>query len=168
MAKKSVPAAKDEKKRASQARLVAANRQAAFRYHLEERLEAGVSLLGSEVKAIRDGRVTLTDGYVVFRDGEAWLEGVHISPYAKASGWLPEPRRQRRLLLKKAQIRKWSGRVAQRGYTAVATKIYFNDAGKVKVEIALAKGKDVADKRETIRKRIHEREARTAMKQRER
>jgi SsrA-binding protein len=156
----------EEKKpaRKSQAKLIAQNRQAGYRYHLEERIEAGVALLGSEVKSARDGRVNLTDGYVMFRNGEAWLEGVHISPYGKAGAWTPEPVRSRRLLLHKGQIEKWHGRVATKGYAVVPTKIYLNAAGKVKVEIALGKGKQMADKRETIKRRVIDREAQAAVK----
>jgi SsrA-binding protein len=137
-------------------KILASNRKASFQYHLEERFEAGIALLGSEAKSCREGRVSLND--------EAFLAGVHISPFSKAAAWVPDPTRERRLLLHKAEIRKLTGRVTQRGYTVVPTKLYLNAKGKIKIEIALAKGKRMTDKRESIKKRMHDREAAAAMK----
>jgi SsrA-binding protein len=145
-------------------KILASNRKASFQYHLEERFEAGIALLGSEAKSCREGRVSLGEGYVHLRNDEAFLAGVHISPFSKAAAWVPEPTRERRLLLHKTEIKKLTGRVTQRGYTVVPTKLYLNARGKIKIEIALAKGKKMADKRESIKKRIHDREAEAAMK----
>jgi SsrA-binding protein len=136
-------------------KILASNRKASFQYHLEERFEAGIALLGSEAKSCREGRVSLGEGYVHLRNDEAFLAGVHISPFSK---------RERRLLLHKGEIRKLTGRVTQRGYTVVPTKLYLNARGRIKIEIALAKGKKMADKRERIKKRMHDREAAAAMK----
>lgn len=143
---------------------IATNRNASYRYHLEERFEAGVALLGSEVKSCREGGVNLSDGYVEFRGDQAYLVGVHISPWKSAGSWRPQEKRERRLLLHKTEIKKLTGRVTQKGYTVVAVKMYFDAKNHVKVEIALAKGKTMGDKRETIKKREHDREAEAAMK----
>ena len=145
-------------------KILASNRKASFQYHLEERFEAGIALLGSEAKSCREGRVSLGEGYVHLRNGEAFLAGVHINPFSKTAAWAPEPVRERRLLLHKAELMKLTGRVTQRGYTVVPTKLYLNAKGWIKIEIALAKGKKMADKRESIKKRIHDREAEAAMK----
>jgi len=147
---------------------IAVNRKAYHDYHIAERYEAGIVLLGSEIKSIREGRVSLGEGYVHLRNDEAFLAGVHISPFSKAAAWVPDPVRERRLLLHKSEIRKLTGRVTQRGYTVIPTKLYLDAKGRIKVEIALAKGKKMADKRERIKKRIHDREAEAAMKRRRR
>jgi SsrA-binding protein len=140
-------------------RLVAENRQARFRYELLDRYEAGLVLTGSEVKSIRAAQVTLTDAHVAFRRSEAFLLGCHVAPYSHAAVDAHDPDRPRKLLLKKAEIEKLDRAVAQKGLTVVPTKIYFSGS-RVKVEIALARGKNAGDKRETIKKRDLDRAAR--------
>ena len=140
-------------------RPVAENRQARFRYELLDRWEAGIALVGSEVKSLRSGQVTMTDAHVQVRGGEAWLVGCHVPPYSHASVDAPDPLRVRKLLLRKAEIEKIERAVTQKGMTVVPTKIYFSGA-HVKVEIALARGKKLHDKRETIRQREEDRSAR--------
>jgi SsrA-binding protein len=131
---------------------VATNRQAAFRYSLLERFEAGIVLTGTEVKSLRGGKAQLKDAYATIRDGEVWLVGVYIPPYAPASRANHEPERERKLLLHGREIERLISKTAERGLTIVPTRIYFRD-GRAKVEIALAKGKDTHDKRESIRER---------------
>ena len=137
---------------------IAENRRARFDYMIEERHEAGVVLEGWEIKAIRAGQVQLTDGYVVIRDGELWLIGCRINPLNSASTHVhPEADRTRKLLLHKDEIRRLVGKVEQRGYTLVPLDLHYKD-GRVKAEIALAKGKAEHDKRDTEKKRDWDRE----------
>jgi SsrA-binding protein len=131
---------------------VASNRYASYRYELLERLECGIMLWGTEVKALRESGAQLKEGYVAIRGGELWLHGVHIPPYAPASRENHEPERDRKLLAHRAEIERLEARVKERGLTVVPTRIYFRE-GRAKVEIALARGKDLYDKRETIRER---------------
>jgi SsrA-binding protein len=131
---------------------VASNRHAAHRYHLLERLECGVELRGTEVKALRESGAQLKEGYVAIHDGQLWLHGVHIPPYGPASRENHEPERDRRLLAHRAEIERLAARVSERGLTLVPTRVYFK-GGRAKVEIALARGKDLYDKREAIRER---------------
>jgi SsrA-binding protein len=141
------------------------NRRARFEYHVEERFETGIVLAGWEVKAIRAGQVQLGDGYVVIRDGELFLIGCRIDPLRSASTHVrPETDRTKKLLMHKAEIRRLIGKVEQRGYTLVPLNLHYKD-GKVKVEIALAKGKAEHDKRETEKKRDWEREKGRLMRQ---
>ena len=147
-------------------KIMARNRRASHDYFLEERLEAGLVLIGSEIKSIRQGKVTLQDGYVEARGGELWLLNVHISSYDQAGIYGRfDPVRPRKLLMHRKQIRELSSRMRERGYTVVPTMIYLKD-GRAKVEIALAKGKRQYDKRESIAKRDSEREVRQALKER--
>jgi SsrA-binding protein len=133
---------------------VASNRQAAFRYHLLERYECGVVLTGTEVKSLREGKAQLKDSYATVRDGEIWLIGLYIPPYGPASRENHDPERPRKLLLHRAEIDRLLAKTRERGLTLVPTRIYFTPEGsRAKVEIALARGKDVHDKRETIRTR---------------
>jgi SsrA-binding protein len=141
---------------------VASNRYASYRYELLERLECGIELAGTEVKALRTSGAQLKEGYVAIRAGELWLHGVHIPPYAPASRENHEPERDRKLLAHRAEIERLEGRVAERGLTLVPTRIYFKD-GRAKVEIALARGKDLYDKRNTIREREVKRDMERAM-----
>lgn len=137
---------------------IAENRRARFDYHLEETHEAGLALEGWEVKAIRAGQVQLTDGYVVIRDGELYLIGCRVNPLREASTHVsPEPDRTRKLLMHKDEIRRLIGKVEQRGYTLVPLNLHYK-GGRVKVDIALAKGKAQHDKRETEKKRDWDRE----------
>ena len=145
------------KKRKTAAGDVATNRQAAYRYELLERWEAGLVLTGTEVKSLRDGKAQLKDGYAAVRDGEVFLHNVHIPPYAPASRENHEPERMRKLLMHRREIERVIGKTREKGLTLVPTRLYFSD-GRAKVEIALAKGKDVGDKRRTIKERELKRE----------
>jgi SsrA-binding protein len=141
-------------------RLLASNRKALHDYFVHERLEAGIALTGTEVKSLRQGKINLGDGYCrIEPDGQIHLHGVHISPYTHAGYTRHEPLRERRLLLHKKEILRLHQRVKERGLTIVPVRLYFKQ-GRVKVEIALAKGKTLYDKRETVRKRDEAREAR--------
>src|SRR5580704_19560711 len=141
---------------------VASNRYASYRYELLERLECGIELMGTEVKALRTSGAQLKEGYVAIRAGELWLHGVHIPPYAPASRENHDPERDRKLLAHRGEIERLEGRVAERGLTLVPTRIYFKDS-RAKVEIALARGKDLYDKRNTIREREVKRDMERAM-----
>jgi SsrA-binding protein len=148
-------------------RVVADNRKAFHDYHVLDTWEAGVALLGTEVKAIREGRVNLRDSYARLENGEVWLMNVHISPYSHAGSGAHEERRQRKLLLHREEIRKLTGRVVEKGLTLVPLQMYFK-GGRIKIALALVKGKQLHDKRETIRKREVDRETRAAVKSRQR
>lgn len=148
-------------------RIIADNRKALHDYHVLDSWEAGVVLLGTEVKAIREGRVNLRDSFARVDKGEVWLLNVHISPYSHTGYAHHDERRQRKLLLHEHEIRKLAGRVAEKGLTLVPLRMYFKK-GRVKVQLALAKGKQVHDKRETIRRREIDRETRAAVKARQR
>jgi SsrA-binding protein len=133
---------------------VATNRQASFRYHLLERFEAGLVLTGTEVKSLRDGKAQIKDAYAMVRDGEVWLYGLYIPPYGPASRENHDPERPRKLLLHRREIERLVGRTHERGLTLIPTRLYFaGPSSRAKVEIALAKGKDLFDKRDTIRNR---------------
>jgi len=136
---------------------VASNRYAAHRFHLLERIECGVVLTGTEVKSLRNGSAQLKDGFAAVRDGELWLRNVHIPPYGPANRDNHEPERERKLLVHRRELARLAARVAERGLTLVPTRIYFSGP-HAKVEIALARGKDVHDKRETLRRRDSQRE----------
>jgi SsrA-binding protein len=155
--------AKTEEKPAE--KLIADNRKAFHDYHILETFEAGVALLGTEVKAIREGRVNLRDSYARAEGGEVWVYNVHISAYSHRGYADHEPTRRRKLLLHAEEIRKLIGKTTERGMTLVPTKMYFK-RGRVKVAVGLAKGKKSYDKRETIRRREAERETRAAIKER--
>jgi SsrA-binding protein len=133
---------------------VATNRQASYRFNLLERFEAGIVLTGTEVKSLREGKAQLKDSYAVLRDGELWLIGLYIPPYAAAARDNHEPERDRKLLLHRQELDRLVGRTHERGLTLVPTRIYFSGPrSRAKVEVALARGKDVHDKRDTIRRR---------------
>lgn len=137
---------------------IAENRKAHFNYHIEERFEAGIVLEGWEVKAVREGQVQLTDGYVVIRDGELFLIGCQINPLRTASTHVrPEAQRTKKLLMHKDEIRRLIGKVEQKGFTLVPLNLHYTK-GRIKADIALAKGKATHDKRETEKKRDWERE----------
>jgi SsrA-binding protein len=136
---------------------VATNRQASFRYHLLEKFECGIVLQGSEVKSLREGAVQLKDAYAEVRDGEVWLRNMHISPYKPAARENHDPDRPRKLLLHRREIERLIGKTAERGLTLVPTRVYF--AGpRAKVELALARGKEMHDKRRSIKERETRRE----------
>ncbi len=148
-------------------RQIADNRKALHDYAVLETFEAGVVLLGTEVKSIREGSVNLRDSYARLEKGEVWLLNLHIGPYSHSGYASHEDRRQRKLLLHKHEIRKLTGKVAEKGLTLVPLRMYFKD-GRVKLALALAKGKQLHDKRETIRRREVDRETRAAVKSRNR
>ena len=133
---------------------IARNRQASHRYNLLEKWEAGLVLTGTEVKSLREGKAQIKDAYATVRDGEVWLMGVYIPPYGAASRDNHDPERPRKLLLHRSEIERLMGSTKERGLTLVPTRMYFaGPRSRAKVEIALAKGKDLYDKRQTIRKR---------------
>ncbi len=142
---------------------VVTNRKAKFQYHIEERLEAGLVLQGSEVKAIREGRANLTDSFVRIRRGELFLVGCHIGPYPGAGQFQHEPLRPRKLLLHRREIDRLAGKVRERGLTLIVPRLYFKD-GRVKAELALARGKKRHDKRSALRERQIRKEMDRAMK----
>jgi SsrA-binding protein len=142
---------------------IATNRQARHRYHLLDMWEAGMVLTGTEVKSLRGGKAQIKDGYASVRDGEVWLHNVHIPPYAPASRENHEPERPRKLLMNRREIDRLIGKTKERGLTLVPTRIYFSN-GRAKVEIALARGKDVGDKRQAIKEREMRREMDRALR----
>jgi len=147
---------------------IADNKKAMFNYHIEERFEAGMVLEGWEVKSIREGKVQLTDGYVVIRNGEVFIIGCQINPLGTASTHItPDKVRTKKLLMHKAEIKRLMGKVEQKGFTLVPLNMHWK-AGKVKCEIGLAKGKGEHDKRDTIKDREGKREVERAMKSRSR
>jgi SsrA-binding protein len=148
--------AKGKKRKASPGD-VATNRQASYRFDLLDRLETGIVLTGTEVKSLRSGTAQIKDGYAQVRDGELWLHNVHIPPYGPASRENHDPERPRKLLAHKREIDRLAGKIQERGLTLVPTRIYFNGA-HAKVEIALGRGKDRFDKRESIKAREQRRD----------
>jgi SsrA-binding protein len=139
-------------------KIVADNRKARFNYFIDETLEAGVALTGTEVKSLRQGKATIAESYADTRDGELWLINSNIPEYQQANRFNHAPKRPRKLLLHRRQINKLVGAVEREGMTLVPLKLYFNEKGRAKVELALARGKKLHDKRETERKRSWDRE----------
>jgi SsrA-binding protein len=154
---------KDDEKAETQP--IAENRKAFHDYHILETFEAGIVLLGTEVKGIREGQANLRDSFARVEAGEVWLFNVHINPYSHRGYVDHDPKRKRRLLLHKYEIRKLIGKTVEKGLTLVPTRMYFKN-GKIKVSIALARGKQDHDKRETLRRREIDRETRAAVKER--
>jgi SsrA-binding protein len=146
-------------------KIVAQNRKAFHDYAIEETVEAGMVLMGTEVKSLRDGKANLKDSYVIIKDEEVYLLNCHISPYSHGNIMNHEPLRTRKLLLHRKEIVRLQGKAAQKGYSLIPLKIYFKD-GRAKVEIGLAKGKRQYEKRETIKKKEADREIERAMKSR--
>ena len=144
---------------------VATNRSASYRYNLLEKFECGMQLQGSEVKSLRDGAVQLKDAYAAVRDGEVWLHNMHVAPYGPAARENHEPERPRKLLLHRREIERLIGKSAEKGLTIVPTRVYFSGS-HAKVEIALARGKDVHDKRRSIKERDQRREIDRALSER--
>jgi len=144
---------------------IATSRRARFDFEIFETFEAGLVLLGSEVKSLRGGRVNLKDAYAIIKDDEAWLIGCHISPYPFARGGGHDPERTRKLLLHRHEINKIRAQIAEKGRTLIPVKMYFKD-GKAKLEVALARGKDRYDKRETLKRKQADREMERAMRYR--
>jgi SsrA-binding protein len=147
-------------------KIVATNKTAYHNYEVLESYEAGISLVGSEVKAIREGRISLKESYAEVRDGDIVLVKCHISPYEAANIFNHDPLRVRRLLLHKREIRRLTGKIRERGLTLVPTKVMFNDRGKIKIELGLARGKREYEKRDVLKKRDTDREIRAEIKKR--
>jgi SsrA-binding protein len=145
-------------------RTVASNRRARHEYFIEETYEAGIVLTGTEIKSVRAGRVNLQDGFVLIRDGEAYLMNVHIAHYEHGNRSNHEETRPRKLLLHKGEIRRLHADVTQKRWTIVPLRVYLDEKGRAKVEIALARGKQLHDKRDTIARRDSDRELRRAIK----
>ena len=144
---------------------IASNRQAAYRYNLMDRWECGMVLTGTEVKSLREGRASLTDGFAQIQDGEVWLHGVHIPEYTQGTWTNHEPRRPRKVLMHRKEIDRFASKVAERGLTIVPLSLYFKD-GRVKVELALARGKRSYDKRHDLAERDAAREIERALRRR--
>ncbi|MBI4208896.1 MAG: SsrA-binding protein SmpB [Deltaproteobacteria bacterium] len=142
------------------------NRKAWHDYHIEETVEAGIVLEGSEVKSLRAGRSQLKDGFARVHGGEIYLHNIHISPYAPAGGGGHDPNRTRKLLLHRREIERLDGKQRRQGYTLIPLRLYFNRQGFAKIEIGLAKGKAEHDKRDTLRRREANREMARAIKKR--
>ena len=153
-----------KRKRKAAAGDVATNRQAGFRFNLLERLECGIELRGSEVKSLRNGSVQLKDAYAEVKDGEVWLRNMHIAPYGPARDG-HNPDRPRKLLLHRREIERLIGKTAERGFTLVPTRVYFSGP-RAKVELAVAQGKDLYDKRRSIKDREQKREMQRALSER--
>jgi SsrA-binding protein len=147
-------------------RTVATNRKARHEYFIEESFEAGVVLTGTEIKSVRAGKVSLQEGFVLIRSGEAWLMNVHIAHFEQGNRYNHEEMRQRKLLLHKSEIDRLHTQATQRNWTIVPLRLYINDRGRAKVEIGLARGKQTHDKRDTIAKRDSDRELRRVLKER--
>jgi SsrA-binding protein len=145
-------------KQETNARVVAHNRKARFNYELGEIFEAGIALTGTEVKSLRSGKATIAESYADSRDGEIWLLNANIPEYLQAGRFNHTPKRARKLLLHRRQINKLLGAVEREGMTLVPLKVYFNEKGRAKIELALARGKKLHDKRETEKKRSWDRE----------
>jgi SsrA-binding protein len=154
------PPSEDRKPRIS----VARNPRASHDYHLLETWETGIVLTGTEVKSLRNGKASIKEAYAHVRNGELWLEGMHITPYEQGNRWNPEPVRSRKLLMHRREIERLIGGVQQKGLTLVPLEVYFN-RGRAKVALALGKGKKTHDRREDIKRRIADREMRRALKQ---
>lgn len=145
---------------------VATNRKARYDYFIDETYEAGIVLTGTEIKSVRAGRVNLRDSYVQLKGGELWLIDTHIAPYQQAGRSSHEPKRSRKLLMQRREINRLQGKVLEKGYTIVPLRLYLKDNKWAKVEIALARGKRLYDKRQTIRERDAQREVERALSQR--
>jgi SsrA-binding protein len=153
-----------KRKRKAAAGDVATNRRAAFRFNLLERIECGIELRGSEVKSMRNGSVQLKDAYAEVKDGEVWLRNMHIAPYEPARDG-HDPERPRKLLLHRREIERLIGKTAERGFTLVPTRVYFSGP-RAKVELAVAQGKDLYDKRRALKDREQKREMQRALSER--
>ncbi len=145
-------------------KIIAKNKKAFFNYEILGSYEAGISLLGSEVKSIREGRISLKESYAEIKGREVFLVNCHISPYEAANRFNHEPTRERKLLLHRQEIKRLTGKIKEKGLTLIPTKVMINDKGKVKVEVSLARGKRVYQKREAIKERDREREMRAELK----
>lgn len=140
------------------------NRQAYYEYFFDDKLLAGISLLGTEVKSLRAGKASFVDAYCLFQKGELWLKGMHIAEYTHGTDNNHDPLRDRKLLLTKRELKKWEGKIKEKGYTIIPLRMYMNEKNFVKVEIGLGKGKKLHDKRETIKQRDTDREIKRYIK----
>lgn len=147
-------------------KIIASNKAAYHNYEIVERFEAGIALLGSEVKSIREGRISLKDSHAEVKGGEVFLLNSHISPYEPANRFNHEPLRERKLLLHRREIKRLIGKIKEKGFTLIPTKVMLNEKGKVKVEISLAKGKRTYQKKEAIKERELKREVQAELKRR--
>lgn len=145
-------------------RVIARNRKALHDYEILERIEAGIVLMGSEIKSIRAGKITIGDGFAQYENGEIWLKNVHISPYEEAGVWGHEPMRPRKLLLHKKEIAQLYRRVQEKGYTLIPLQVYLKD-GRAKIELGLARGKKQYDKRDSLRQKEDKRRIERALKE---
>lgn len=143
-------------------KVISNNKKAFFNYFVSDLVEAGIVIEGCEVKSVRAGGASLTDSFVVVKNGEMFLKNAYIKPYEKTTSFKPDERRTRKLLLNKSEIQKFERMVKEKGFSIVATKIYFNQTGKVKVEIGLAKGKKLYDKRQTLKEKSIKRDVERA------
>lgn len=144
-------------------KVVCTNKKAYHDYHIEDVIEAGIMLLGPEVKSLRAGKANLKDGYAKIKNSEVFLENVHISPYVQASYNAPEPLRTRKLLLNAREIRKLIGRIKEKGFALIPLKIYFNSRGMAKVALGVARGKKMYDKRDAIKQKDIDRDTERLM-----
>ena len=149
-------------------KIVSSNKKAYFNYEIIESLEAGIALLGSEVKSVREGRISLKDSYAEIKNGEVFLLHMNISPYEQANIFNHDPLRERKLLLHRQEIKRLIGKIREKGYTLIPTKVILNEKGKVKVEVSLAKGKRTYEKKRAIKERELDREVRAELKRRHR
>ena len=140
------------------------NRSASFEYAIEDRLDAGIVLTCSEIKSVRNGKVSFNDSYCFFSHGELWIKSLHIAEYVNAGYAGHEPTRDRKLLLKKKELAKWQAKVKEKGYTIVPLSMFINDKGYAKIQVGLGKGKKLHDKRESIKARDVEREIKRYLK----
>lgn len=154
---------KGSKKRGEESHVIASNRRARFEYTVVDKFEAGLVLIGPEVKSLREGRANLGDAYASVRRGECFLHKLHISPYEPATRANGEPLRDRKLLLHRKEIRRLEGKIREKGFTLVPLSLYWKE-GRAKVELALVRGKQAHDKRETIRRRMDDRDTARAMR----
>jgi len=149
-------------------RLIASNKKAYHDFFIEETFETGLVLTGTEVKSLRDNKASLRESFATITGGEAWMHGVHIAPYSHGNRANVEPDRKRKLLMHKKEIRYLIGKTKERGYTLVPLSMYFSPANKVKVELGLARGKKLYDKRDAIAERDQKRDAERALRERQR
>ena len=148
----------------SQQQVYIKNRPVTFEYSIEDKLTAGIILTGSEIKSVREGKVSFNDSYCFFHDGELWVKSLHIAEYVNAGYAGHDPVRERKLLLNKKELRKWAQKMKEKGLTIVPLAMYINEKGYAKLDIGLAKGKKTHDKRESIKKRDTEREMKRFLK----
>ena len=140
------------------------NRQAYYEYFIDDKLQAGIALLGTEVKSLRAGKASFVDAYCIFQKGELWLKGMHIAEYSHGTVNNHDPLRDRKLLLTRRELKRWEGKIKEKGYTIIPLRLFFTEKQFVKVEIGLAKGKKLHDKRESIKQKDTEREMKRYLK----